>query len=95
MINNVVLISCVVARQFVLDLFFFKFSSHLFPWISLVAQLVKNPPEMQETRVRSLGWEDPLEERMATHSSIHPWRIPVDRGAWWATVHGLQRIKHD
>ena len=52
-----------IARQFVLGLFFFKFSSHLFPWISLIAQLVKNPPEMQETRVRSLGWEDPLEER--------------------------------
>ena len=64
-------------------------------WASLVAQMVKKPPEMQESRVRSLGWEDPLEERMATHSSIHPWRIPVDRGAWWATVHGLQRIKHD
>ena len=63
-------------------------------WASLVAQIVKKPPEMQESRVRSLGWEDPLEERMATHSSIHPWRIPVDRGAWWATVHGLQRIKH-
>ena len=58
-------------------------------WSSLVAQLVKNPPAMQETWVRSLGWEDPLEEGMATHSSIFAGRIPVDRGAWWAVVHGV------
>ena len=43
---------------------------------SLVAQRVKNPPAMQETRVRSLGWEDPLEKGGATHSSILAWRIP-------------------
>ena len=43
---------------------------------SLVAQLVKNPPAVQETRVRSLGWEDVLEEDMATHFSILAWRIP-------------------
>ena len=43
---------------------------------SLVAQLVKNPPAMQETWVRSLGWEDPLEKGTATHSSILAWRIP-------------------
>ena len=43
---------------------------------SLVAQLVKNPPAVQETRVRSLGWEDPLEEGVATHSSILAWKIP-------------------
>ena len=53
---------------------------------SLVAQMVKKPPAMQETWVRSLGWEDPLEEGMATHSSILVWRIPVDREAWQATV---------
>ena len=41
-----------------------------------MAQKVKNPPAMQETRVRSLGWEDPLEKGMATHSSILAWRIP-------------------
>ena len=57
-------------------------------WASLVAQLVKNPPAMQETWVRSLGWEDPLEKGMATHSSILAWRIPMDRGAWGATVQG-------
>ena len=43
---------------------------------SLVVQLVKNPPTMQETRVRSLGWEDPLEKERATHSSVLAWRIP-------------------
>ena len=43
---------------------------------------------MQETWVRSLDWEDPLEEAMATQSSILAWRIRMDRGAWWATVHG-------
>ena len=52
-------------------------------WASLVAQLVKNLPAMQETLVRFLGWEDPLEEGMATHSSILVWRIPMDRGVWW------------
>ena len=58
---------------------------------SLVAQIVKNPPAMWETWVRSLGWEDPLEEGMATHSSILAWRIPMDRGAWRATVHGITK----
>ena len=41
--------------------------------------------------VRSLGWEDPLEEGLATHSSILAWRIPMDRGAWWATVHEVAK----
>ena len=45
-------------------------------WASLVAQLVKNLPAMWETWVQSLGWEDPLEKRKATHSSILAWRIP-------------------
>ena len=49
---------------------------------SLVAQTVKNPPAMWETQVQSLGWEDPLEEGMAIHSSILGWRISMDRGAW-------------
>ena len=48
-------------------------------WVSMVAQTVKNPPVMQETWVQSLGWEDPLEEGLATHSSILAWRIPMDR----------------
>ena len=50
-------------------------------WVSLVAQIVKNLPALQETWVRSLGWEDPLEEGMATHSRILAWRIPMDKGA--------------
>ena len=58
---------------------------------SQVAQIVKNPPAMQETRVQFLGWEGPLEEGMATHSSILAWRMPMDRGAWWATVHGVPK----
>ena len=46
-----------------------------YSWASLVAQLVKNPPAMLETWVRSLGWEDPLEKGKATHSSIVAWKI--------------------
>ena len=42
-------------------------------------------------RVPSLDWEDPLEEGMATHSSILAWRIPMDRAAWWATDHGVEK----
>ena len=53
--------------------------------------MVSNPPAMQETRVQSLGWEDLLEKEMATHSSILAWRIPMDRGAWQATVHGVAK----
>ena len=60
-----------------------------FSWASLVVQMVKNPPAVWETWVRSLGWEDALEESMASHSSILIWRIPMDRGAWQATVHGV------
>ena len=57
------------------------------PESSLVAQLVKNLPAVQETQVRSLGGKDPLEKEMATHSSILAWRI----GVWRATVHGVTR----
>ena len=55
-----------------------------------MTQWVNNPPavkEMQEIRVQSLGGEDPLAKGMATHPSILAWRIPMDRGAWWATAH--------
>ena len=58
---------------------------------SLVAQTVKNPPAMRETWVQALGWEDPLEEGMATHSSVLAWRISMDRGAWQARVHGVTK----
>ena len=54
-----------------------------------MVHMVKNLPTMWETQVQSLGWEDPLEKGMATHSSILAWRIPLDRGAWWAIVHGV------
>ena len=52
---------------------------------TIVAQLVKKPPAMQETSVRSLGWEDPLAKGKATHSSILAWRIP------WTTVQGIEK----
>ena len=63
-------------------------------WASLVAQMVKNLPAMRETWAQSLGWEDPLEEGMATHSSILAWRIP-----WTEEPDGLQsmesqRVRH-
>ena len=51
--------------------------------------MVKNLLAMRETRVQSLSWEDLLEEGKATHSSILAWRIPMDRGTRWATVHGV------
>ena len=46
---------------------------------------------MQETRVRPLDWDDPLEKEMATQSSV----LAMDRGEWWATVHGVERVRHD
>ena len=62
-----------------------------------MAQWVKTAyiAETLEIWVRFLGWEDPLEEGTATHSSILAWRIPMDRGAWWALVHGSQRVELD
>ena len=62
---------------------------------SLVAQMVKNLPAMQETWARSLGWEDPLEKRMATHSSILAWTIPQTEEPGGLQSMGLQRIRHD
>ena len=53
--------------------------------------MVKTLPAMQETQVGSLGWEDPLEKEMATHSSIPAWGIPMDRGAWQAAIHGVTK----
>ena len=57
----------------------------------LVAQTVKHLPAIQETWVPSLGQEDALEKEMATHSSILGLENPMDRGAWWATVHGVTK----
>ena len=62
---------------------------------SLVAQLVKNPPAMQETWVRSLGWEDPLEKEMATHSSILAWKVSWTEEPGGLQSMGLQRVGHD
>ena len=55
--------------------------------------MVKNLPAMQETWVWSLDWEDSLEEGMANLSSILSWRIPMDREAWRATVHGVRKSR--
>ena len=63
-------------------------------WASLVAQLVKNLPAMQETPVRSLGQEDPLRKEMATDSSTVAWRISWTK-CWQATVHGITKAGHD
>ena len=79
---------------------------HLNPWIilkhtpdisyvSLVAQMVKNLLAMQESRVQSLGWEDPLEKGMATHSSILAWRIPWTEEPRGLQSMELQRLAHD
>ena len=62
-----------------------------YSWASLVAQTVKNLPAMWETWIQSLDWKESLEEGMATHSSILARRILMDRGAWWATVHGVTK----
>jgi len=61
------------------------------PRASLVAQMVKNPPAMQETWVRSPGWEDPLEKGMATHTSILACRIPWTEVPRWAITHGVAK----
>ena len=53
--------------------------------------MVKNLPDTQETWVQSLCREDPLEKEMAMHSSIFAWKIVMDRGAWWARVHGVTK----
>ena len=63
----------------------------LFKGVSLVAQMVKNLPAMQETWVRFLGWEETVEEGMATHSTILAWRTPMDRETWWAIIHGVAK----
>ena len=63
--------------------------------MTLVAQRIKCLPAMQETRVRSLGWEDPLEKEMATHSSILAWRIPWTEDPGGLQSMGSQRVGHD
>ena len=62
---------------------------------SLVAQMVKHLPAMQETWVQSLGCEDPLEKEMATHSSTHAWKIPWMEKPGGLQSMGSQRVRHD
>ena len=60
-------------------------------WASLVAQMVKNSPAVQETGVQSMGWEDPLENGRATHSSILAWRIPrTEEPGWLQSMGGKE-----
>ena len=74
-----------------------RFPLHL-TWglfLLIVARSVKPLPAMQETQVRFLGWEDPLEKEMVTASSYSCLENPMDRGAWKAIVHGVTRVRHD
>ena len=66
-----------------------------YSWASLVVQLLKNPPAMWETWVQSLGWKDPLEEGMTTHSSILAWRIQWTEEPGGLQSMGLQRVRRD
>ena len=65
------------------------------PWVSLVAQTVKSLPAVWETQVQSLGWEDPLEKEMATHSSILAWKIPWMEESGRLQSIRLQRVSHN
>ena len=75
-------------------LFFFFLEGDTF-FLPLVAQLVKKLPAMQETMIQSLGWEDPQEKGMATHSSILAWRIPWTEEPGGLQSMGSQRVRHD
>ena len=70
-------------------------SRYTYSWASLVVQMVKNLPAIQETRIRSLGQEDPLEKEKATQSSILAWRIPWTEEPGRLQSLGSQRIRHD
>ena len=65
------------------------------PTASLVAQTVKCLPAMRKTRVLSLGWENPMEKKMVTHSSTHAWKIPWIEEPHMLESMGLQRVGHD
>ena len=64
-------------------------------WASLVAQMVKRLPTMWKTMVRSLGWEDPLEKEMVTHSSILAWKVPWTEEPGRLQFMDMQRVGHD
>ena len=61
----------------------------------VLVQMVRSPPTMQETRIQSLGWEEPLEEEMTTHSSILAWKIPWMEEPGRLQSMGLQKVGHD
>ena len=82
-------------REEVLDVCTYLWLMYVYTWASLLAQIVKNLPAMQETQVQSLGQEDPLEKDMATHSSICAWRIPWTEEPGRLQSMGLQRFRHD
>ena len=71
------------------------FIAELVFWASLVAQLVKNPSAKQETQVRSLGGEDPLEKEMSTHSRILAWKIPWTEEPGGLQSSGSQQVRYD
>ena len=73
----------------------FKILGYIHQWASLLAQTVKNLLAMWEILVQSLRWEDPLEQGMAIHSSILPWRISINGGAWGLQTMGSQRVGHN
>ena len=81
--------------NFVLCAFYQNFFKGVYILISLVAQMVKHLPIMWETRVQSLGWEDPLEKEMATHSSTLAWKIPWTEEPGRLQSVGSQRVEHD
>ena len=81
--------------SFVDQVMLFTFSHHLPFWAFLVAQRLKRLPAMRETWVRSLGWEDPLEKEVATHSSTLAWRIPWTEELGGLQSTGSQRVGHD
>ena len=72
-----------------------KKQDYLFNRASLVDKTVKNPPAVEENWLQSLGWEDPLEKGMATHSSILAWIIPWTEEPGWLQSMGLQRVRHN
>ena len=81
--------ACILCTNLIWVLTHFSFLA------SLVAQMVKRLPAMQETRVQFLGWEDPLEKEMATHSSTLAWKIPWTEEPDRLQSIGSQRVGHD
>ena len=92
-INTAVNYTLIDCKDFFSTAAILRFDSDSKEELNVWAFLVENPPAMREAWVWSLGWENLLEENMATHSSTLAWRIPMDRGAWRATVHGVAKSR--